>query len=235
MQEDPLPELLKIAKSYSIEIVTARAFFPIVTGEGKIDGKIPDSNALARYIPLFTAEFGLYPPSLIKKAKLARIVLCQNLAFAGQARAAIPDFEHDTLYLDVSRGDYNKTYQRTVIHHEFFHIIDYQDDGEVYQDEKWKILNTVSFRYGKGGINAQDNRNTSLLTDKYVGFLTHYATTGVEEDKAEVFAHLIVHSRYVKERAQKDIYVRVKVARMKDLLLNFCPDMNGSFWEKIRT
>ncbi len=62
------------------------------------------------------------------------VVRARELTFAGQRRNAIPDFEHDTLYLDVSRGAYSKSYFRKVIHHEFFHIIDYRDDGSLYND-----------------------------------------------------------------------------------------------------
>ena len=109
------------------------------------------------------------------------MVLCKELSFAGQRRNAIPDCEHETLYLDVSRGSYSKTYLRGVIHHEFFHIIDFRDDGSVYQDKRWKALNPEKFRYGSGGRTVQDLAKTSVLTDKYPGFLNHYSTTGVEE------------------------------------------------------
>jgi hypothetical protein len=162
-------------------------------------------------------------------------VLCSELSFAGQRRNAIPDYEHDTLYLDVKRGSWDTPYLRKVIHHEFFHVIDYRDDGRVYQDERWMALNPDNFQYGTGGRTAQDVQKTSVLTKSYPGFLNHYSTTGVEEDKAEIFANLIVDFEYVEERCQTDAAIRAKVEQMKVLLAAFCPEMNDDFWEKVRT
>lgn len=227
-------ELEKMAKVYRIEIVTADTRFPVKTTHGKIDGNSADKKALESYTALFAPEFGLYPPDLVKKSQLKRVVLCKDLSFADQRRNAIPDYEHDTLYLDVGRGTYSKPYLRKVIHHEFFHIIDYRDDGSVYTDERWSALNPAKFQYGNGGQNAQALRETSVLTDKFPGFLNHYSTTGVEEDKAEVFANLIIEPAYVEDRAKTDPVLKAKIQRMKELLIKFCPEMKDAFWEKVK-
>lgn len=228
-------DLDKIAKIYKIGVVTADLSFPVKTTHGTIDGKNADGKELQDYTSLFALEFALYPPELVQGAQLKRVVLCSNLAFDGQRRNAIPDFEHDTLYLDVNRGTHNRSYLRKVIHHEFFHIIDYHDDGSVYADERWKTLNQATFKYGSGGRAAQDLQGTSVLTTKFPGFLNHYSTTAVEEDKAEVFANLIVDHAYVEDVAMKDRVLNSKVKRMKELLAKFCPEMNDKVWEKVRT
>lgn len=230
----PIEELEKIARVYKIGVETADLGFPVKTTHGTIDGKSADRKQLRDYTSLFAPEFALYPPDLVQRAQIKRVVLCSELSFAGQRRAAIPDYEHDTLYLDVARGMYSKPYVRKVIHHEFFHVIDYCDDGSVYQDERWASLNPAAFKYGSGGRAAQDLHETSVLTTKFPGFLNHYSTTGVEEDKAEVFANLIVDLQYVEDRTAKDPVLNAKVKRMKELLAKFCPEMNGKFWEKAR-
>ena len=97
-----------------------------------------------------------------------------------------------------------------------------------------KALNSDEFRYGKGGQAAQDSRTVCVLTDKFPGFLTEYSTTAVEEDKAEVFAHLIVHAVHVGERTERDKVLDAKVGRMKKLLGTFCGAMNAEFCEKVR-
>lgn len=227
-----LEELGRIAKVYQFEIVTAGERFPVKSTYGVIDGQNAERTALDRYVDLFAPEFTLYPADLVKRSQLKRIVLCQKLSFAGQLRNAIPDYEHDTLYLEVDRGAYNKGYLRKVIHHEFFHIIDYRDDGRVYQDDPWGELNPPKFQYGKGGRNVQDINTTSVLTDKFPGFLNHYSTTGVEEDKAEIFANLIVEAAHVQARAKRDAVLKAKVERMKELLVTFSPEMNEKFWEQ---
>lgn len=225
------PELERTAKAYKIEIVATDAKFPVKCSYGTIDGKVADRKAVEAYAALFVPEFNLYPPDLIKRSKLKRVVLCTGLMFADQQRTAIPDFEHDALYLDVARGAANKAYVRKVLHHEFYHVIDLRDDGNLYKDERWVKLNPADFKYGTGGKNAQDKGDTSVLSDKYPGFLNHYSTTGVEEDKAEVFANLVVDAAYVAERAKKDRVLASKVERMKELVTKFCPDVKEGFWE----
>ena len=100
------------------------------------------------------------------------------------------------------RGGYDRLYLCRVLHHEFFHIIDYRDDGDVYEDKAWAALNRPGFHYGTGGKNAQHVASARELTEKFPGFLNYYATTGVEEDKAEVFANLIVDPAYVAKPRQ---------------------------------
>ncbi len=229
------PELRTIARAYEIEIISAAPRFPVETRHGAIDGKEADRKEIQNYTGLFVPEFSLYPVSLVRRTQLKRVVLCSHLAFAGQRRNAIPDFEHDTLYLDVNRGTYSKSYLRKVIHHEFFHIIDYRDDGSLYQDERWSALNPPEFQYGNGGQAVQDQRETSVLTTKFPGFLNHYSTTGVEEDKAEMFANLIVDPTYVEARADKDGVLHAKLKKMKALMASFCPEVNERFWEKAQT
>ncbi len=80
------------------------------------------------------------------------------------------------------------------------------------------------------GKHAQEAANACELTDKFPGFLDYYATTGVEEDKAELFANMIVDAAYVAERAKTDRVLRVKVQALKKLLARFCPEVNDAFW-----
>lgn len=229
----PVQDATAISRIYKIEIVSAAAPLHVAMESGKITATVPQADSLTDYFGLFASEFPLYPPDLIDQVKLKRIVLCHELAFTGQALAAIPDWDHGTLYLDVNRGAHSKSYQRAVIHHEFFHMIDHCIDGNVYRDEGWTALNVQGFTYGTGGKTAQDVKETAVLTDRFPGFLTHYATTAVEEDKAEVFAHMVVNSAYVTERANGDTVVATKVARMQELLAKFCPSMNDHFWKTI--
>ena len=221
--------LAEIARRDKIEIV-ALGHTSVATTHGKIDGRPATGDEIDAYSDLFIPEFSLYPPSLIRRCGMKRVVLCKDLAFDGQLRAAIPDFEHDTLYLDVLRGGYDRLYVCKVLHHEFFHIVDYRDDGRLYEDKEWAKLNSPGFKYGTGGKHAQNEASASELTDRFPGFLNYYSTTGVEEDKAEVFANLIVNSEYVTWRANTDRVVRAKVQLLKKLLAKFCPEVDEAFW-----
>ena len=228
-----LKPLSVLAATYRIEIVATKPAFPVKSKHGFTHGRTASSDALTKYTPLFVKEFQRYPQSFVVASRLKRIVLCEDLSFDGQRRSAVPDFEHNALYLDVKRGDHNAMYQRKVMHHEFFHIVDFVDDGEVYRDDQWAAMNAKEFRYGTGGRNAQDIATTSVLTDRFPGFLNHYSTTGVEEDKAEMFANLLVEYRYVMQRATRDAVVQQKVDAMKKLLAEFCVDLDAKFWERL--
>ncbi len=223
--------LEEMAQHYQLEIKTSDQF-PIRGHHGVIDAK-PAGGTLTRYVRIFSVEFGLYPREFVEKTKLKRIVLCEDLAFNGQPRNAVPDFEHDTLYLEIKRGIDAVDYMRKVIHHDFFHIVDWRDDALVYRDDAWSKLNRPDFRYGNGGINAQDNPLTSVLSNKYPGFLNHYSTTGVEEDKAELFANLVVNRRRVDNMADKDEILTKKIEFLKQMLVAFSPTIDEEFWNEV--
>ncbi len=226
-------ELTALAAKYRIGIVQSGWAFPVKIAAGSITGADATAKQVESYARVFVEEFGLYPPALVKNTRLKRVVLCRDLAFSGQLRAAVPDFENDTLFLDVLRGAAVRRYVRGVIHHEFFHIVDVRDDGVLYGDDSWKALNPKGFRYGSGGAAAQGNSAASLLTDLLPGFLTPYAATGVEEDKAELFSWMLNDPAIVAGRAEKDMVVAAKVLRLKELLAQFCPEMDAKFWRSI--
>ena len=102
----------------------------------------------------------------------------------------------------------------------------------MYRDDVWSRLNAPDFKYGSGGVHAQDMPTTSVLTEKFPGFLNHYSTTGVEEDKAELFANMIVDSTLVGKRVEKDIVLGKKIRHMKRSRADSCPEMNSEFWER---
>ncbi len=115
---------------------------------------------------------------------------------------------------------------------DFNHVSAHQPHfwADRYRDSRWEGLNPTGFRYGTGGVNAQGDAWGSLISDKRPGFLNTYSTTGVEEDKAELFANLIVLGKLLAERAQSDPVLKAKIERMKELLQDFCADIDDQFW-----
>ena len=101
----PPVTMREVAAKYEIEIISANPAFPEKTHWGLIDGRKAEIKDLDRYRGLFCEEFSLYPLTLVKKTRLKRIVLCQELTFQKQRRYAIPDFEHDTYYLEAGTPD----------------------------------------------------------------------------------------------------------------------------------
>ena len=220
-----------IEQKYGVRLVLGDHKYPIATSHGLIQATDVNRVDLDRYRKILDEEFLVYPEEFVRRSRLKRIVLCRGLSFNGQNRSAVPDLEHDTLYLDVVAGEHKPEYQRRAIHHDFFHIVDFQDDGQLYTDEQWAKLNSPTFRYGSGGVRMQDDARSGLPWDQ-PGFLNKYSTSGVEEDKAEIFTYMITCYSIVEERAMTDKLIRKKMAAMKALLAKFSPDMNDDFWSE---
>lgn len=235
-----LSQVEQLECDYDVKMVFDQADFPKQRpGSYLIQGRQSTLQALTEYLPMFLHEWRLYPPSLVRNTDLKLIVVGANfrLPFEAQGRNAIPDYYHDAMYYDVNlslSGELYQKYQLEVVHHEFFHFIDFKDDGEVYEDKEWKKLNVPEFKYGRSGKSVQGDANQGNVTDKYPGFITLYATSGVEEDKAEVFRCMMVNLRELEMRAEVDVVLSKKIARMKTLLHTFCPDVNEGYWQGLR-
>lgn len=222
-----------LQRRLNVQIVMADRDIRVKLSTGPITAAAITRDQAAPYLSMLVREFAIYPPAFVRRTKLRRIVVCQQLAYDGQRRAAVPDFEHDTLYLDWQNGAKDRHYQRAVMHHEFFHIVDFQDDGRVYEDKAWQKLNAADFKYGPGGAAVQDDARQSSFRTPTNGFLTHYSTAGVEEDKAELFAHLIVSPLQVAAAVKTDARLDSKVLHLKASLRSFCGDMDTAFWNQV--
>lgn len=222
--------LQDIEASHGVKLEIAKEEFAARPARYTVTGKPATEEGLKKYAPLFKKEWSLYPKSLMAKAKVIKIVVCRDLAVNGQLRAAVPAFEIDTMYYDAELGSYAPHYQRTVVHHEFFHMIDFRM-GVMRKDPEWSALNPKDFSYGTGGKNMRDG-NAGTLRDDIPGFLTQYGTAAVEEDKAELFAHLIVSRKFVEDRAAKDPALAKKIALLKKRLASFDANMDAKFWDQ---
>ena len=228
--EEVTAEKVDIERLLGLEVIASATDVAVDTPWGTLAGKPATGRQIDRYLRLLGVELAKYPPELFARIGLRRVVLCRDLHLGKQPRAAVPLRDHGSMHFDVVAGDFSRDYQRIVVHHELMHVIDERDDGTVYLDPEWSALNEPEFRYGNGGINAQNDPNASLHMTGVPGFLTSYATSAVEEDKAELFARLMVEPGYVSKRAEDDAILRRKVVRLKELLVSFCPQFDDRVW-----
>lgn len=237
IQSASQPELQALAKKYQIQIKNQnppRASWPGVSYSAlkTADIKSPQGQA---YQQIFIQEFSKYPIELIKLADLKQVAIVKTLKYSGQDRAALPDFLQEILYLDAFAGNNNPTYQRHVVHHEFYHLLEEEVYGNVYfKDPEWNALNPDDFRYGDGGANARTGPQYDL-THPAPGFINLYSTSGLEEDKAEIFAALMVpeERKLLSSWSQKDPVLKAKIQKMKNFLKAKVPAMNNAFWFKL--
>jgi uncharacterized protein YceK len=133
---------------------------------------------LEQYLPLFEQELQKLPAALLKVSGLQVVAFVRQLKVATQPRAAVPDYNHEVLYYDISPE--SDSYLRHVVHHEFYHMLEQQLYGSAYyQDPQWLLLNPEGFSYGKGGA-ATRHAQAAAFSHPSPGFINAYAMSGIE-------------------------------------------------------
>ena len=203
--------------------------YPIVTAERTIDGANPaptEGTIVKLYRAALADALGIYARSFLGEIGLRKVVLCHQLKIDGTASYAFSDVEHGTMFINLDAG-MPDGYSRRMIHHEIFHSIDFAEDGRLDQDRSWSALNPVAFSYGSGGASMQDDSEAGRPDESLVGFVNRYSTSGLAEDKAEVYASLIFDGPWMIRRASTDSILGRKVERIRATLRHFGPLASG--------
>ena len=218
-------------KRFKIKYKIPSSKFKIKTFSYKIESNPCENEDLDMFIPLFFLEFLIYPKSFIKNSKIKQIIFVHDIQFTtpfySQERAGCPEYQQ-TKSLILAAAERNFLYIRIVMHHEFFHYVDWIDDNS-YEDEIFEKLNEPNFKYGNGG---EFEREWIKLDKGTKGFINHYSTTGLEEDRAEIYQYLIGDPDEALNN--KDEIVRKKVKRIQEFVNKFDPNGMGNksnnFW-----
>lgn len=227
--------LCELRRQYPIEIITEDQHEDPV-----INYKLADRRLTTRFLECLRDELAIYPPAVVKKLQLDRIILCQNLKkfdkdVTGCASMSLfPDnlamrmlFRKNTIYLDVKYG--GTVEGRVTIHHELFHAIEAHGDRfPKYLDPYWRILNEDDFKYREELGDYEENYGNRHVT----GFLTDYSMDAVREDKAELFSHMMVNCADVERFGEIDKHIKAKTSRMKHLLSGFSKQFDEVFWKQ---
>jgi hypothetical protein len=193
----------------------------------------PSVEGLRTYLPLLTTELSVYPDQVFRTGGLREVVICGRLTVDGKSRMATYDLDQGILYVVATGPREQREYGRKLIHHEFFHMIDFNDDGR-YADPKWERLNEPGFRYGSGGETMQSDPAAGLPDVTLAGFLNTYSRSGVEEDKAEIFAYMMTDPKLAEARGASDPIISAKLREMARILQRFCPSLDERFWTVVR-
>jgi hypothetical protein len=185
----------------------------------------PSTSQLRIAHKLLEAELNIYAHQLIKASQLQRIIACRGLLHQESGVVGVFVCRSGSIYLPLDRPNISKL--RHSFHHEFFHCIDYHDDPQKHLDPIWFRLNEPGFDY-YGKAHAKPD-----LPIKH-GFISRYSMSEVWEDKAELYAHMILNYTSVETRAEYDSILQNKVARMKGLLRSFSPTYDDAFWSTRR-
>ena len=112
-----------------------------------------------------------------------------------------------------------------MFHHEFFHFLEFacwELAAGVVDDDTWRCLNMADFQYRSSGAAVQHEpvleRYTALQQNEKVpaGFINSYCTSAPEEDRAELFAHMVVRLGDVLALGRTDT---VLVSKLRQMML----------------
>jgi hypothetical protein len=225
--------LQKFADQYNLkvelgEVKIAPAYQYATLGES-------DLPALKAYGAIFIDEWAKYPPDWIAATKVKTISFTKQLTVLDKFIAAQPDLVNSRMLYAIDYGVYD--YAREGIHHEFAHLYLYNIFGAIDGLEPaWSTFNPSGFSYGNGGFSCYDPKSNCLDGFHPVpGFVTGYATSGSEEDQAEVAGFLMDTNYYheLKGWITTDQNLKQKIDYYKYFLASHSQSMDGSYFDDI--
>ena len=193
-----------------VALLDATRVFRIELGHGPIHGVVPDPARLATARAIVTRELSRYPRAFMGAIRMRGIVFADDLREGETSIPSLPNVG-GLLLMDVAGTESDLV---RGFHHEVFHFADLADDGSLAPDPSWEALNAPGFVYGAGGRTlraswaAREPDADGFLSG---GFVSPYATSGPEEDKAETFAFAVARPAHVRERAAHDTRLAAKL------------------------
>jgi len=178
----------------------------------QIEGKPVNGMALERDLLRFFECLEYLPESFVKRSGINKIVILDDLKLK------------DTPAGGIACGNVmvlRKGFGKHTFYHELFHIF----DDTVHSNKQWCSLNPKEFVYkGSEFYDADLNRRETKMVEKNswiqkmkVHFVSEYAMSFEHEDRAEVFASMLVEGRNFKKRTAKSPVMRRKMSMIIDM------------------
>lgn len=174
---------------------------------------VPDALAALEVVG---DELGRYERSFLGAVGLERVLFCRDLEEGNKSFPSMPNVQH-TLILDTGSSPH---FLRRLVHHEIFHFADFADDGSLKQDPAYASLNEKYFLYGFGG-RLERHEGSARWSEERLGFVSEYATSALEEDKAELYSFAMMDPERVSKRALRDPVLAKKLAYLDEQLSDF--------------
>lgn len=151
--------------------------------------------------------FKTLPDAAIDKARLRYIVLCSQVHAGDQEIGGFPVPPLDLLMLSTTGGTYALQHKTL---HELFHLFEYRFG--VIDDPAWLS------RFGEGYRHGYANGTDTTLGSGGAGFVNQYATISPSEERAELFANLLLARSALETHIirQRDELLREKVDYFMD-------------------
>jgi hypothetical protein len=192
------------ARANEVPLLEASRPFRLALSHGPVHGEPPAPARLVTARAIVSRELARYPSSFLRKIHLRGVVFTEDLGEGDKEIPSLPNVG-GLLLLDV--GSVETDLVRT-FHHELFHFFDLADDARVSPDPAWDALNAKGFAYGAGGRALR--ASWAARASDVPGFVSGYATSAVEEDKAETFAFAVARPDALRAMVARDAVVAAK-------------------------
>jgi len=228
-------QVQQLEREYGVELVLDDPGFPIRTQYGPIAGTAASLSRIQKHLPVFIEEWRHYAPATIRRTRLKRVILGDDLTHDGMKiggfcdaknQAILYDFGSDRVWPDEG---WQSFFLRVTVHHELFHVFDNCLSQDIYSDKNWEALNPSGFRYWQPLLDI-----IPPVTNRYPGFISTLSQQAIPEDKAEIFSHMMLNLHEMECRGKDDMILGKKMEHLKLVLKEFSPEMNDQFWNKIR-
>ncbi len=179
-----------------------------VPGGGKYLCGGMDASAARAAAGVVKSAFAKIPSPALAKAQLKYIILCSRAEVSGQAIGGIPVPPLNLLMVAVSG---NQVQGERLVIHELYHLLEYRFN--VLNDPAWQSRFTTGYANSYAGRVVQ-----SAIGSGAKGFLNTYSETFPHEDRAELFAALVLEASKVTSQINTatDTVLREKVFYLVD-------------------
>ena len=191
---------------------------------------------LCQSLPTQLASF---PPHVVGKFGLKRIVFCKELTHRGNVCGGLTRAQEGIIFLSSVLYDERriKNAPARCFYHEVFHLLDHamgvsdlsQYDAAVdfERDFGWESLNHESVRYGARWRTYSSELKAKAITP---GIWTYYSLSSPAEDKAVIFSHLMTDYERITNCSKRDKILERKINLLKYRLFSFDSYFDESFW-----
>lgn len=200
-----------------------------------------DLSIAKKMVGLFADEYAKYPIEWMRYASspeafvFAKDVGIGEDSAGGVTRVAIV-YDAD-LFRDIStpvEEEYANAYLKQLIHHEIAHWIDQQSFVALDNtyDRDWVKINPKGVSAYNSGYDLSSGDN--YADHPSLGFITGYAMTNWEEDKAEVYCYMFTKEgiKMLDKYSAKDPILKKKVDYWKKFIQKKVPGMDDSYFKK---
>ncbi|HOY09977.1 MAG TPA: putative zinc-binding metallopeptidase [Candidatus Omnitrophota bacterium] len=187
-----------------------------------------DDGALVKYLILLQEELRRYPECFYQKIRLEAIVLVKRQFYDSRPLEGLYQRNTRIIVFDFLRNQEHVIKQRLNVHHELYHMFESQN-GLAWRFRDWESMNVPGFAYHVPETLQPGGNPVNYFAPPVQGFVTYYAMKNQAEDRAEIFAALMIASqrRVVLRWIKNDPVLREKVNILRAEVIGLCPDMEG--------